>query len=173
MMQFCTIKRNIVAQMSIFVQHSKKNKPSKPKKDTFLNTYGSVSKSGIRSTSYHFQTAEPEGETKGEPKTTVETIESSALEEKENKKEKEELNKILEQVHAQRGKTKWILGNICGRIERVDAGKVNGPFTFVRGTNFGPYTTPDKAAAATGLKVEGIKSKKLNGLKDIGIEDKY
>ena len=155
--------------MSIFVQHSKKNKPSKPKKDTFLNTYGSVSKSGIRRTSYHFQTAEPEGETKGEPKTTVKTIESSALEEKEelNKsetivspdlKEKEELNKILEQVHAQRGKTKWILGNIGGKIERVDAGKVDGPFTFVGGTNFGPYTAPDKAAAATGLTKTRIET---------------
>jgi len=181
MMQFCTIKRNIVAQMSIFVQHSKKNKPSKPKKDTFRNIYGSVSTSGIRRTSYHFQTAEPKGETtnelEGETKkelkgeTKEETIVSPDSEKKEelNKileqetivlsdlEEKEELNKILKQVHAQRGKTKWILGNVGGKIERVDAGKVDGPFTFVGGTNFGPYAAPDEAAAATRCKKGGIR----------------
>ena len=55
--------------MSIFVQHSKKKKLSNQKKEMFhfRNTYGSVSKSGMRRTSHRFQTAEPGAEPGAEP----------------------------------------------------------------------------------------------------------
>lgn len=131
--------------MSIFVQHSKKN--------VFRNTYGSVSKSSMRRTSHHFQTAEP-----GENKTTGEgeTTELPLLDDK-SKEAKEELNRIMIDVYEQgpkRGRNPlWVLGNFGGKIERE-----GGTLTFVGGTDLGPYFSVKKAAAAIGATSAAIQS---------------